>query len=151
MAGTWHLQRGTCVLIIIIEYSQRGIARYITIQKKNSKKQAKPHYLASLCTVPSSITQTPHSVHRLQVTIPMAAIPPHSSSSSPPPHEIIVVPDVGQQGREELREQCYALRIAVFHHEQKFPLDTEIDESVPILSFHSAPFHLFIYPLPHPS
>lgn len=81
----------------------------------------------------------------------MAAIPPPSSSSSPPTHEIIVVPDVGQPGREELREQCYALRIAVFHHEQKFPLETEIDESVPGSSFYFAPFHFFIHHLPHSS
>lgn len=53
------------------------------------------------------------------------------ATGDPPPHEIIIVPDVGQPGREELRDQCYALRITVFHHEQKFPLETEIDECVP--------------------
>ena len=47
-----------------------------------------------------------------------------------PSHEIIVVPAVGQPGREELRQQCYDVRIDVFHREQGFPLDTEIDESV---------------------
>ena len=47
-----------------------------------------------------------------------------------PPHEIVIVPAVGQPGREALRQQCYDVRIDVFHHEQKFPLDTEIDEYV---------------------
>ncbi|KAI0722761.1 acyl-CoA N-acyltransferase [Earliella scabrosa] len=47
--------------------------------------------------------------------------------ASPPAHEIIVVPSVGQPGREELRQQCYDVRIDVFHREQGFPLDTEID------------------------
>jgi len=35
---------------------------------------------------------------------------------------------VGQTGREQLRHQCYGVRIDVFHREQGFPLDTEIDE-----------------------
>ncbi|RPD66950.1 acyl-CoA N-acyltransferase [Lentinus tigrinus ALCF2SS1-7] len=48
--------------------------------------------------------------------------------ASPPPHEIIVVPAAGQPGHEELRQQCYDVRIDVFHYEQGFPLDTEIDE-----------------------
>jgi GNAT superfamily N-acetyltransferase len=43
-----------------------------------------------------------------------------------PTHEIVIVPD----GEKELREQCYDVRIQVFHHEQGFPLDTEIDEQV---------------------
>ena len=50
--------------------------------------------------------------------------------ASPLPHEIVLVPAPGQPGREELRQQCYDARIDVFHHEQGFPLDTEIDESV---------------------
>ncbi|OSD04625.1 acyl-CoA N-acyltransferase [Trametes coccinea BRFM310] len=48
--------------------------------------------------------------------------------STAPAYEIITVPAVGQPGREELRQQCYDVRIAVFHREQGFPLDTEIDE-----------------------
>lgn len=43
-------------------------------------------------------------------------------------HEIIRIPSVGQTGREQLRHQCYDVRIDVFHREQGFPLDTEIDE-----------------------
>ncbi|PFH51306.1 hypothetical protein AMATHDRAFT_142813 [Amanita thiersii Skay4041] len=39
-----------------------------------------------------------------------------------PSHEIITV-----QASQD-RELCYCVRIEVFHHEQKFPLDTEIDE-----------------------
>jgi len=35
---------------------------------------------------------------------------------------------VGQIGREQLSRQCYDVRIDVFHREQGFPLDTEIDE-----------------------
>ena len=45
-------------------------------------------------------------------------------------HEIILVPSVGQSGREQLRQQCYDVRIDVFHLEQGFPLDAEIDEYV---------------------
>ncbi|KAJ3536529.1 hypothetical protein NM688_g6825 [Phlebia brevispora] len=45
-----------------------------------------------------------------------------------PAHEIIVVPAAGQDGHQELRQQCYDVRIEVFHHEQKFPLETEIDD-----------------------
>ncbi|EIW61666.1 acyl-CoA N-acyltransferase [Trametes versicolor FP-101664 SS1] len=48
--------------------------------------------------------------------------------ATPPEYEIITVPAVGQPGREALRQQCYDVRIDVFHHEQGFPLDTEIDE-----------------------
>ena len=51
---------------------------------------------------------------------------------STPPHEIIVVPDVGQPSRDELRQQCYDVRIDVFVHEQKFSLDEEIDRCAPM-------------------
>jgi hypothetical protein len=43
-------------------------------------------------------------------------------------HEIILVPPVGQTGREQLRQECYNVRINVFHHEQGFSMDAEIDE-----------------------
>ena len=43
-------------------------------------------------------------------------------------HEIVLIPSVGQSGREQLLQQCYDVRIDVFHHEQGFPLDTEIDK-----------------------
>ena len=46
----------------------------------------------------------------------------------PSDHEIVLVPAVGQTGREELRQECYDVRINVFHHEQGFSLDAEIDE-----------------------
>jgi predicted GNAT family N-acyltransferase len=42
----------------------------------------------------------------------------------PPNHEIVLVPF----GREELRQECYNVRINVFHHEQGFPLEAEIDK-----------------------
>ena len=53
-----------------------------------------------------------------------------SPSSTPPEHEheIVHVPSVGRSGREQLRQQCYDVRVDVFHREQGFPLDTEIDE-----------------------
>ncbi|KAI0268131.1 acyl-CoA N-acyltransferase [Gloeopeniophorella convolvens] len=51
-----------------------------------------------------------------------------ASPAAPPLHEIVQVPSLGQPGRAALRDQCYAVRIAVFHHEQRFPLDTEIDD-----------------------
>lgn len=41
-----------------------------------------------------------------------------------PTHQIVIVPE----GQIALREECYDVRIQVFHHEQGFPLDTEIDE-----------------------
>ncbi|KAF8165574.1 acyl-CoA N-acyltransferase [Crassisporium funariophilum] len=40
----------------------------------------------------------------------------------PPKHEIVLVRTPDE------RQQCYNVRIAVFHVEQKFPLDTEIDD-----------------------
>ncbi|EJD01583.1 uncharacterized protein FOMMEDRAFT_21943 [Fomitiporia mediterranea MF3/22] len=46
-----------------------------------------------------------------------------------PQTEIIKIPDVGEWGRDELKHQCFDLRIAVFTHEQGFPLDVEIDEA----------------------
>ncbi|TFY58360.1 hypothetical protein EVJ58_g6464 [Rhodofomes roseus] len=45
-----------------------------------------------------------------------------------PQHDIVIVPRVGEPGRDELRQECYDVRIDVFHHEQQFPLDTEIDD-----------------------
>ncbi|KZT06396.1 acyl-CoA N-acyltransferase [Laetiporus sulphureus 93-53] len=44
-----------------------------------------------------------------------------------PPHDLLVVP-VAHPERTALRQQCYDVRIAVFHCEQGFPLDTEIDD-----------------------
>jgi hypothetical protein len=41
-------------------------------------------------------------------------------------HEtVLVLPNEPELG---LRQQCYNVRISVFHHEQGFPLDAEIDE-----------------------
>ena len=54
-----------------------------------------------------------------------------------PAHEIIVVPAVGQPGREELRQQCYDLRVEVFHHEQGFSVEDEFDKRVPIFFIHT--------------
>ncbi len=47
---------------------------------------------------------------------------------SAPLHEIIVVPPLGTEGRDSLWEQCFDVRLDVFHHEQGFPADTEKDE-----------------------
>jgi hypothetical protein len=44
-----------------------------------------------------------------------------------PPHEILVIPQ-GRHERTSLLQQCHEVRISVFHHEQGFPLETEIDE-----------------------
>ncbi|KAL4249669.1 hypothetical protein ABKN59_007064 [Abortiporus biennis] len=47
--------------------------------------------------------------------------------SKKPDYEIIRIhKDVTKQW-EELRQQCFDLRIEVFHHEQGFPLETEVD------------------------
>ncbi|KAF8076661.1 acyl-CoA N-acyltransferase [Lyophyllum atratum] len=48
-----------------------------------------------------------------------------AGSADVPAHEIVVA------STEEEIQQCYDTRIAVFHVEQKFPLDTEIDEFDP--------------------
>src|ERR1700722_1782000 len=45
-------------------------------------------------------------------------------------HEIVRIPSHGQPRREELLKQSFDVRITTFHHEQGFPLETEIDESV---------------------
>ncbi|KAL6305793.1 hypothetical protein BKA93DRAFT_824597 [Sparassis latifolia] len=45
---------------------------------------------------------------------------------------ITIVPDVGQPGREQLRQQRYHVRIAVFHHEQHFPPEAEIEDLTPV-------------------
>jgi hypothetical protein len=45
-----------------------------------------------------------------------------------PAHEIVVIPAHGLEGQLDLRQQCYDVRIDVFHREQGFPLETEIDE-----------------------
>lgn len=49
-------------------------------------------------------------------------------SDSAPAHEIIKIPDFGAPGRDALKQQCFDVRIAVFTHEQGFPLETEVDE-----------------------
>jgi hypothetical protein len=43
-----------------------------------------------------------------------------------PNHEIVHLPS-GREG-EELRQGCYNVRINVFHHEQGYPLEAEIDK-----------------------
>lgn len=45
-----------------------------------------------------------------------------------PVNELIIIPAVGEEGRDILKQQCFDVRIDVFHHEQGFPLETEIDE-----------------------
>ena len=45
-----------------------------------------------------------------------------------PLHEVIRIPAYGEVGHEELKRQCFDLRIAVFVHEQGFPLEVEIDQ-----------------------
>ncbi|CAL1701286.1 unnamed protein product [Somion occarium] len=46
-----------------------------------------------------------------------------------PPHEIVVIKPYirSPDNWKELREQCYSVRIDVFHHEQGFPIEDEID------------------------
>ncbi|KAH8118730.1 acyl-CoA N-acyltransferase [Phellopilus nigrolimitatus] len=43
--------------------------------------------------------------------------------------DVIQIPDCGAPGRAALVQQCFALRIAVFVHEQGFPLEAEIDDA----------------------
>ncbi|KAF8915364.1 acyl-CoA N-acyltransferase [Mucidula mucida] len=47
------------------------------------------------------------------------------SAPSPPAHEVILVTS------DDLIQQCYDIRINVFHYEQGFPLETEIDDLDP--------------------
>ena len=54
--------------------------------------------------------------------------PEAMSSPSPPAVEITKIPDVGEPGRDELKQQCFDVRTAVFTHEQGFPWEIEIDE-----------------------
>ncbi len=49
-------------------------------------------------------------------------------SAPVPLHEVIRIPACGEEGRDELKRQCFDLRIAVFVHEQGFPLEDEIDQ-----------------------
>lgn len=53
-----------------------------------------------------------------------------SASTATPPieYEIVTVPAIGESGREELRQQCFDVREAVFTVEQGFPAEVEIDE-----------------------
>jgi len=57
----------------------------------------------------------------------MKPMQPTGEARTIPPHEIIVLPPVGQARRDELFQQCCALRMDVFHREQNFPAETEID------------------------
>jgi hypothetical protein len=50
----------------------------------------------------------------------------NAESSTVPAHEIVIA-----QSEAEI-QLCYNVRIDVFHHEQKFPLETEIDRCVMI-------------------
>lgn len=45
-----------------------------------------------------------------------------------PAHEVLKIPDFGEQCRDAPLQQCFDVRIAVFVHEQGFPLEVEIDE-----------------------
>ena len=58
-------------------------------------------------------------------------------------HEIVRIPSVGQTGREQLRHQCYNVRLDVFYREQGFPVETEIDE---LCLFHFSGFLLISAP-----
>lgn len=55
-----------------------------------------------------------------------------SETKEAPDHEVIILtPD-----QKLLRQQCYDVRTEIFHHEQGFPLDTEIDQCVTSRQFH---------------
>ncbi|KAF7975107.1 hypothetical protein HWV62_10387 [Athelia sp. TMB] len=47
-----------------------------------------------------------------------------SDTKTIPEHEIVAV----QHNQQDLRRQCYDVRINVFVHEQGFPLDVELDQ-----------------------
>lgn len=61
-----------------------------------------------------------------------------------PPHEIVIVQKGRTEDWEVLRQQCFDIRVQVFHCEQKFPLDTEFDEFVSFVApapLNSTPYH----------
>ncbi|KAF9448239.1 acyl-CoA N-acyltransferase, partial [Macrolepiota fuliginosa MF-IS2] len=55
-----------------------------------------------------------------------------------PSHDIIVV-----SSRDEL-QQCFDVRVEVFHHEQGFPLDLELDELATRLFYHYISAHILL-------
>ncbi|KAL5529998.1 hypothetical protein ACEPAF_6255 [Sanghuangporus sanghuang] len=59
----------------------------------------------------------------------MSTLAQSGSTQVPPRHKIIKIPDVGESGRDELKQQCFDVRMAVFTQEQGFPLEIEIDEA----------------------
>lgn len=52
------------------------------------------------------------------------------SETTVPAHEVVQIPAYGAPGRDELKQQCFDVRIDVFVHEQGFPLEDEIDAYV---------------------
>ncbi|OCB89564.1 acyl-CoA N-acyltransferase [Sanghuangporus baumii] len=64
----------------------------------------------------------------------MSTLAQSGSTQAPPRHEIIKIPDVGESGRDELKQQCFDVRIAVFTQEQGFPLEIEIDDKMSTLA-----------------
>lgn len=58
----------------------------------------------------------------------MSSAVPSDSTPHQIEYEIITVPQVSHVGREELFKQCVNLRMEVFHVEQGFPAETELDE-----------------------
>ncbi|KAL5527817.1 hypothetical protein ACEPAG_6618 [Sanghuangporus baumii] len=59
----------------------------------------------------------------------MSALVQSGSMQAPLQYEIIKIPDVGESGRDELKQQCFDVRTAVFTYEQGFPAEIEIDEA----------------------
>ena len=55
-------------------------------------------------------------------------VSPDPVPKTTPDHAIILVPPVGQFGREQLLQECYDIRINVFHHEQGYSPDVVIDK-----------------------
>ena len=55
-------------------------------------------------------------------------VSPDPVPKTTPDHAIILVPPVGQSGREHLLQECYDIRINVFHHEQGYSPDVVIDK-----------------------
>lgn len=106
--GKWGARRGCAATCKVLEkFAGREGARRLPEGRGASR-------LGVVCVCRSAPRQT---------RLPRIILGLTPTMSSAPAHEIILVP-----ARDALRQQCYDVRIAVFHREQGFPLDTEIDD-----------------------
>jgi hypothetical protein len=71
----------------------------------------------------SSLSNTDIPAYEVIIIPPSPTDNPYHHLYSSPPH-----PTFTSLSRTDLLQACFDLRVAVFHHEQHFPLETEFDE-----------------------